>query len=287
MKIYSDFDLTNYNSYRINSVCKRAIFFDSENEIVEYFSKTSLDNCVVLGNGNNVILTKNRYENDFIIFNGNYNSYAFCANESQLRAEAGMLLSDLSLLALKHSLTGLEVFYDIPSSLGGAVVMNAGASGEEIKDVLSFVRFLDLETNKVREFSKSEISFEYRNSYFQKNKNNIVLSAKIDLIPGDRGSIETKMNLIRDQRWLKQPREFPNAGSVFKRPPGYFVGAIIDNLNLKGLVVGGAKISEKHGGFIINFNKASGSDIVKIIDHVRELVLREFGVELEIEQRLI
>jgi len=165
--------------------------------------------------------------------------------------------------------------------------MNAGASGEEIKDVLVKVRYLDLEDFNVKEIYKKDISFEYRNSFFQRNTDKVVLKAWLKLQPKDRTVIREKMETIKTQRWAKQPKEYPNAGSVFKRPNGYYVGAIIDQLGLKGYRVGGAKISEKHGGFIINYDNATGQDVLDIIKEVKRKVKQKFNLELEVEQRVI
>src|SRR5690606_34378752 len=190
-------------------------------------------------------------------------------------------------LACEKGLSGVEIFYDIPSSLGGAIVMNAGASGEEIKDVLVKVRYLDRSNMQVKEIHKEDMGFEYRNSFFQRNKDKIVLKAWLKLAPKEKFLVRGKMEAIKAQRWAKQPKEFPNAGSVFKRPAGYYVGAIMDELGLKGFTVGGAKISEKHGGFIINFDNCSGKDIIAIITEVKRQVMEKYDVDLEIEQRII
>ena len=165
--------------------------------------------------------------------------------------------------------------------------MNAGASGEEIKDVLEKVIYLDLKDGKTKEILKENMSFEYRNSFFQKNTDKIVLRAFLKLRPGNKETIALKMENIKASRWLKQPKAFPNSGSVFKRPKGFYVGAIMDDLNLKGFTIGGAKISEKHGGFIINHNNASGLDILKIIEHVKSKVKEAYNLDLEVEQRVI
>ncbi|MFV0221281.1 UDP-N-acetylmuramate dehydrogenase [Empedobacter falsenii] len=283
MKVFDNFDLTNYNSYKVKSIGKRVYFPENENDIIELF-RLSKD-YILLGSGHNIILSKDYYEDPIIIFNGNYNLINCEANE--LEVEAGALMEDVSKIALSNSLSGLEIFYDIPSSLGGAVVMNAGANGEEIKDVLVKVRYLDLQDLLIKEIYKEEISFEYRNSFFQKNTDKIVLKAWLKLNYSDFDKIEEKMHTIKVQRWEKQPKEFPNAGSVFKRPKGYFVGAIMDDLKLKGFAVGGAKISEKHGGFIINFNQASGKDIIELISAVNEKVYEKYQFKLEVEQRVI
>lgn len=284
MKTYKNFDLTNYNSYRIKSICSIAYFPENEQEVVELYK--NIKNFILLGSGHNIILAKEYYDIPFVIFNGNFDS-AEIIEQDLIVAEAGVFMTDLSVLCKTHSLSGIEVFYDIPSSLGGAVVMNAGASGEEIKDVLVKVRYLDLVDLQIKEIFKEDMDFEYRNSFFQRNTNKIVLKAWLKLVKADNGFVTNKMETIKKQRWSKQPKEFPNAGSVYKRPKGFYVGAMIDELKLKGFTIGGARVSEKHGGFIINFNNATGQNILDIIKYVKKKVQERFHVDLEVEQRVI
>lgn len=285
MKIIENLDLTVYNSYRIKSKCSRAYFPNTEEEVISFYRNNS--SFVLLGSGHNVILSKEYYDTDFLIFNGNFQNSTINSETGCIQAEAGITMLKLSELALEHGLSGLEIFYDIPSSLGGAVVMNAGASGEEIKDVLRKVRYLDLADMAIKEIYKEDMGFDYRNSFFQRNTDKVILKVWLQLTHKEKSHIKKKMELIKAQRWAKQPKEFPNAGSVFKRPKGYYVGALIDDLNLKGFTIGGAKISEKHGGFIINHNNAKGQDIIDIITEVKRLVKEKFNVELEVEQRII
>lgn len=285
MKIISNLDLTTYNSYRVRAKCKRAFFPDSESDVVKIFSEYRDTKKIILGSGYNVIFSKEYYEEDFVIFSGNFQNVKFEGEEVEV--EAGMDLYTLSNLALKQELSGLEIFYDIPSSLGGAIVMNAGASGEDIRGLLLESRYFDPTDGQVYTILKDDIGFEYRNSFFQKRPHLIVLSAKLLLKKGKYDDIYEKMELIKEQRWAKQPKEFPNAGSVFKRPKGYFVGAIMDELGLKGFGFGGAKVSEKHGGFIINYNNASGEDIINTIEGVQERVFQKYGFRLDVEQRII
>jgi len=285
MKVFDNFDLTNYNSYRVHSSCKRAIFLESEKDVFDYYSANKDTEKVLLGSGHNIILSKDYYEQDFVIFNGNFSTIT--VENDVIEAEAGAEMLEISNVAHQNALSGVEIFYDIPSSLGGAIVMNAGASGEEIKDVLVKVRYLDLADMDIKEIVKEEMGFEYRNSFFQRNTDKIVLRAWLRLQPSEKESILSKMESVKKARWEKQPKDLPNAGSVFKRPPGYYVGAIMDELGLKGFTVGGAKISEKHGGFIVNFNEATGHDIVALIKETQAKVFAKFGVMLEIEQRII
>lgn len=285
MKIYTDFNLTNFNSYRIKAHCKTAFLPENEKDIIELYKK--LDSYLLIGSGHNIILAKEYYDTNFVIFNGNYNNIIIDNKKGIIEAESGATMLEISELALLNSLSGLEIFYDIPSSLGGAVVMNAGASGEEIKDVLLKVRYLDLADMQVKEISKKEIEFEYRNSFFQRNTDKVVLKVWLQLKKGDAVTIKEKMENIKTQRWVKQPREFPNGGSVYKRPKGMYVGPMLEELNLKGFTIGGAQVSEKHSGFIINIGSATGEDILNLIKHIQKRVLDSFKVNLVVEQRII
>lgn len=289
MKIIENFDLTLFNSYKITAFCKRAFFPESIEDFIEIFTNCKFgDNKIIIGGGYNLILSKDYYENDFILIGDSFASLNIDdLSEGIIVGEAGVSTLKLSNFALDNGLSGLETFYDIPSSLGGAVVMNAGASGEEIKDILVKVLYLDLVDMTLKEISKEEIGFQYRNSFFQINSDKLVLKAWLKLSKEDPVNIKNKMDSVRVSRWAKQPRDFPNAGSVFKRPAGYYVGPMIEELSLKGFTIGGAQISEKHGGFIINIGGASGEDILGIIKVVRDKVIERFGVTLEIEQRII
>jgi UDP-N-acetylmuramate dehydrogenase len=208
-------------------------------------------------------------------------------NGTEIVAEAGVTLEQLSETAFQHSLSGCEIFYDIPSSVGGAVVMNAGTKDGEIKDIIIKVRYLDLADLVIKEILIDEIEFEYRNSFFQKHTDKLVLKTWFKLTYGEKDKIKAKMENYKQIRWLKQPRNLPNCGSVFKRPKGIFVGPMLDDLGLKGFTIGGAKISEKHSGFIVNIGNASSQDILQIIKEVQKRVKEKFGIELEVEQKII
>ena len=285
MKTFQNFDLTNYNSYRIQASCANAFFPENEEDIRYVFQQRTDVRKVLIGSGHNIILAKDHYEEDFIIFADTFNHVS--VRGDVIEAEASTTMLTLSMLALEHRLSGLEIFYDIPSSLGGAIVMNAGAGGEEIKDVLLSVRYYDPALDVFGDISKEEINFEYRNSFFQRNPRLIVTKATLQLTHGNPLTIVEKMEMTKAARWAKQPKDHPNAGSVFKRPPGRFVGPMIDELGLKGHAHGGAKVSEKHSGFIINYNQATGHDIISLITDVKSRVLEKFGVDLEVEQRII
>lgn len=285
MKIAYNFNLKDYNSYQIKSVCKKAFFPENENDLLKLFDLKK--DYILLGGGYNVILSKEYYDSEFIIFNGNFDAIEVKKNEGIISAESGATIFDVSEIAEKNGLKGVEFFYDIPSSVGGAVVMNAGTKEGETQNILKKVRYLDLIDMKIKEKNNAELELEYRNSFFQKQKNKIILKAWFQLSKGDRTVIRSVMEASKKRRWERQPRELPNGGSVFKRPPGRYVGPMIDELGLKGFTIGGAQISKKHSGFIVNVNNAKGSDILKIIKHAQAKVKETFKVDLEIEQRII
>lgn len=283
MRVYRKFDLTDYNSYKIHSICDEVFFPDTENDVIDLYRKRN--DYVILGGGNNVIFSKNHYNIPFIIFNNNFCNVSI--KKDIIEAEAGVMMETLSCITLDNGLSGLEIFYDIPASLGGAVFMNAGSGGEEIKDILTKVKFLDLSDMQIKEIEVEDINFQYRNSFFQQNKNILILKVWLKLQKKDKGEISTKMEKLKQQRWIKQPREFPSAGSVFKRPQGYYVGQMVEELGLKGFKIGGAMVSEKHAGFIVNTGNATGSDIFALIETIQRNVRNKFGIDLIVEQRII
>ena len=165
--------------------------------------------------------------------------------------------------------------------------MNAGTKEGETKNILQRVRYLDLDDMLVKEKKNEELELEYRNSFFQKNKNKIILKAWFQLTPGIKTEIRQIMDESKTRRWSRQPREYPNSGSVFKRPPGKFVGPMLDELGFKGYIIGGAQVSEKHSGFIVNIDNAKGKKKKKIINEIQKQVKEVFNIDLEVEQRVI
>ena len=200
-------------------------------------------------------------------------------------AGAGALLSKVAAEALKHSLTGFEFAAGIPGTLGGALVMNAGAYGGEIKDVLISAKVLTTE-GEVVELSAGELDLSYRHSCIPE-KEYIVLEATIALEEGNEEAIREMMADFRGRRIDKQPLEYPSAGSTFKRPEGYFAGKLIQDAQLRGYTVGGAQVSEKHCGFVINKGGATAADVCKLIEDVKHIVYDKFQVELEPEVKMI
>lgn len=278
-------NLESFNAYRIPAVCKEAYFPQTEDDVSEFICSFKKQAFYILGNGNNVILAKEYYDAPFLILNKCFEKIEI--DNDIIVAESGATLLDISRLAQQHGLTGLEEFYDIPSSVGGAVIMNAGNKNTEIKDILVKVRYINLLTGEVKEASSGELDFSYRNSLFQNSTNLLVLKAWFKLTKDDPEKIQSRMETAKKMRWEKQPREYPNCGSVFKRPEGRFVGPMIDELGLKGFTIGGAQISAKHSGFIVNVGNASGADILAVINEIKVRVKNHFDVDLEVEQRII
>ncbi|MCH5188954.1 MAG: UDP-N-acetylmuramate dehydrogenase [Oscillospiraceae bacterium] len=245
-----------------------------ENEI-EYF---------ILGNGSNVLVRDGGIDGAVIRLGSDLSKITLL-DETTIFAEAGAGLKSICKFALEHSLSGLEFAYGIPGTLGGAVYMNAGAYGGEMKDVLCSVSHID-ENGELGELSKENLNLSYRHSAYAEN-GFVITSAVIKLQKGNYEDIKAKMNELLSKRKEKQPIEYPSAGSTFKRPEGYFAGALIEDCNLKGKEIGGAQVSEKHAGFIINKNKATASDILNLIEFVQDEVFKKHGVHLETEVKII
>lgn len=203
----------------------------------------------------------------------------------KIKAGAGMLLSRTANRAAKHGLAGMEFAAGIPGTIGGAVVMNAGAYGGEMKDIIESVTVLDAEGNE-KELRQEDLELGYRKSCILKN-GYIVTKAVLKLSRGNEQEINARMAELREKRLEKQPLEFPSAGSTFKRPNGHYAGKLIMDAGLKGYQVGGAQVSEKHCGFVINKNEATAKDICQLIHDVSEKVKQQFGVTLEPEVKMI
>lgn len=286
IKFEEKFNIKEYNAYRINAICAKVWFPTNETELTTIYKENrGKKKIFIIGNGNNIILSKEYYEEEFIILNGCFDTIEIAGVE--INAESGATLQELSQIALENSLSGLEIFYDIPSSIGGAVVMNAGTKDGEISDILVKVRYLDLDDMQIKEIARGNIGFGYRKSFFHTHDNKIVLKTWLKLKRGNQDEIKNKMVQYKETRWAKQPREYPNCGSVFKRPPGRFVGPMLDELGMKGFTIGGARISKKHSGFIVNTGDATGQDILDIIRETQKRVKERFDVILEVEQRII
>ncbi len=239
---------------------------------------------IIIGNGSNVLVTDAGIHG-IVIKIGRDISKMEMLDETTIYCEAGASLKALCMFAYHHSLSGLEFAYGIPGTLGGAVYMNAGAYGGEMKDVLYSVSHIDDLAN-VGTRQKDELDLGYRHSVYTDNGYTIT-SAVLKLKKADKKAIKEAMDDKLQRRKDKQPLEYPSAGSTFKRPEGYYAGALIENCGLKGYTVGGAQVSEKHAGFVINKGGATATDVVNLIKDVQRIVFEKHNVMLETEVKII
>ena len=205
-------------------------------------------------------------------------------DENIIVASAGLHLAKVAYLAMEHSLAGFEFVWGIPGNIGGAVFMNAGAYDGEIKDIIVSSNYID-QNNNEGVILKEDMGLGYRKSVYMEN-GFIITAAKFELKKGNQADIKNKMDEFMQRRKTKQPLEYPNVGSIFKRPKGNFAGTLIDKCGLKGKSIGGAMVSEKHAGFIVNTGSATAKDVMTLIDFVRDEVFRQTGYDLEPEVRI-
>lgn len=238
----------------------------------------------LLGNGSNILFADEGYNGAVLAISSMQDAVE--VHGTQLTAGAGVRLSTLCKTALEHGLTGLEFAYGIPGTVGGAVYMNAGAYGGELKDVLESVTFLD-DNLQLRTLPAADLAMGYRTSIFEQNPGWCILSVTVVLHRGDGAAVLAKMQELLGKRKEKQPLEWPSAGSTFKRPVGAFAGKLIEDCGLRGFTVGGAQISEKHCGFVINRGGATCADVVALTEQVRQIVEARTGFVLEREIRVV
>ncbi len=239
---------------------------------------------LVIGNGSNLLVTDGGI-NGVVIKIGSKLSMLELIDETTIYCQAGASMKSLCMFALENSLSGLEFAYGIPGTLGGAVYMNAGAYGGEMKDVLHSCQHIT-ENGELGTFQNEELDLGYRHSAYTDNGYTI-LSAILKMKKGNKAEIKRAMDENLGKRKEKQPLEFGSAGSTFKRPEGYFAGALIEQSGLKGYTVGGAQVSEKHAGFVINKDGATATDVITLIRDVQNKVYERFGVMLETEVKII
>lgn len=237
----------------------------------------------ILGNGSNLLVSDEGYRGVVIQIYKNMNEIICEGN--RITAQAGALLATIARKAMETSLTGFEFAGGIPGTAGGAAVMNAGAYGGELKDVLVEATVLK-DTGEISLIPVSELEMGYRTSIIKKN-DYIVLEIVIELEKGNQENIKARMRELTEQRTSKQPLEFPSAGSTFKRPEGYFAGKLIMDAGLRGYKVGGAQVAEKHCGFVINAGDATAEDVLQLMRDVKRIVKEQFGVELEPEVKML
>ena len=250
-------------------------------QLVKFVKKNDMP-LTVIGNASNLIVRDGGIAGLVLIVTG-MNQIKVEGNN--VVAQAGATYIKTTQVARDHSLTGLEFAAGIPGSIGGAVFMNAGAYGGETKFAVKSATIM-LPTGEIQELTNEELDFGYRHSSVQDN-HGIVLEATFELKPGDKEEITAQMDELNARRAAKQPLELPSCGSVFKRPTGYFAGKLIHDAGLQGYTSGGAQVSKKHAGFIVNIDNGTATDYLNVIHHVQEVVKNKFGVSLETEVRII
>lgn len=237
----------------------------------------------IVGNGSNMLVLDKGIRG--VVLNFAENMSSIKAEENRIIASAGALLKDVANFAAEKSLTGMEFACGIPGSIGGAVFMNAGAYGGEMKNVVDVVRTIN-GLGELKTYMHDELRLGYRHSIFQEN-GEVICEVELALTAGSKAEIKNKIADYTDRRESKQPLEMPSAGSTFKRPEGYFAGTLIEQTGLKGLTVGGAQVSTKHAGFVVNIGSATAADVINLIHEVQRRVKAAHGVDLQPEVRLI
>lgn len=285
-QVIKDASMKKYTSFKCGGNAKVLIIpnsADSLKNIIAFCSSKGVK-PLIIGNGSNLIVT-DKGINGVVIKIGSQMSKIELVDETTIFCESGASLKSLCMFALENSLSGLEFAYGIPGTVGGAVYMNAGAYGGEMKDVLYSCTHID-SNGEIGEILQERLNLGYRRSAYTDN-GFTVISAVMKLKKAEKSEIKEAMDDKLRRRKEKQPLEYPSAGSTFKRPEGYFAGALIEESGLKGYTVGGAQVSEKHAGFVINKGDATSTDVINLIHDVQRIVFEKHGVLLETEVKIV
>ena len=276
--------LSNYTYTKTGGPADLLVFPRSVEEVQRVLAAVKQENLplTVLGNASNLIVKDGGIRGLVMILT---DMQELVLEGKQLKAASGAALIEASRQAATAGLTGLEFACGIPGSIGGAIYMNAGAYGGEVKDVISQVQTMTRD-GQLKTYAGADCDFSYRHSRFQEG-DEVILGVTFDLAPGDQSTIDSKVAELTHLRQSKQPLEYPSCGSVFKRPEGYFAGKLIQDAGLQGYQVGGAQVSTKHAGFIVNVDHATATDYLEVIEHIRLVVWARTGVFMEPEVRII
>ena len=279
--ILLDEPMSRHTTFRLGGEAKCLLKIKDKGQLVKlipYLQITGQD-YYILGNGSNLLVGDKGYSGFIVKLDGSMGSASI--SDRRMTVPAGMLLSKAAAIAREHSLTGMEFASGIPGTVGGGIVMNAGAYGGEMKQVVESVEVMNRE-GEILVLDNDTMEFGYRTSVI-KNRPFIVLETVLKLQTGNRVEIDAKTEELSVKRREKQPLEFPSAGSTFKRPEGYYAGKLIMEAGLRGFSIGGAQVSDKHCGFIVNTGGATAADVRKVIEEVQKRVEEKFGVRLERE----
>ena len=273
--------LAEYTTFRFGGACRALISINSAEsaaKLIKYMKEKSV-RYDVIGRGSNLIVSDEGYDGIILLFGNDFSGIEI--NGNTIRCKAGTLLASVCVNAQQSSLTGMENLFGIPGTVGGALFMNAGAYGSEMKDIVISAEYID-ENGEIRTMKKDEMNLSYRHSIFS-DSDYIITSVTIELSDGNSDEIKAHMTECMAKRSSKQPLEYPSAGSTFKRPEGSYASLLIDQCGLKGFTCGGAMVSEKHSGFVINKGFATCSDVLELCDKVKAIVKEKTGYELELE----
>jgi UDP-N-acetylmuramate dehydrogenase len=280
--------MKNHTSFRVGGPADIFVTPESTSmldEVLKICKKEDIP-YFVMGNGTNLIVRDNGIRGVVIKTQDKFNKYSIYDDlDNVIEAEAGALISRLSSIALEHGLSGLEFASGIPGTLGGAVTMNAGAYGGEMKDVVIKTQYISSE-GKIEILEGEQHQFGYRTSFIQK-EGGIALKSWIKLCRDDKTKIQERIECMAAKRGKSQPLDMPSAGSVFKRPEGYYTAPLIEECGLKGYNIGGAQVSLKHCGFIVNTGNATEQNIIDVINHIQRTIKNRYNLELETEVKII
>lgn len=284
-EIFLDEPMKKHISFKVGGPADFLVKPKNEEQIKKLITLLKSENIpyIVVGNGSNLLVKDGGIRGVVIKISDNFNNFE--VKDKTVFAQSGALLSLMGRAVLNNNLTGFEFAAGIPGTLGGAIAMNAGAYGGEMKDIIKSVRLMD-EKGNIFELKNEEMEFGYRKSILSK-KDYIVLSAVFELQEGNYDEIKNYMRELTKSRVTKQPLNLPSAGSTFKRPEGHFAAKLIEDSGLKGLTLGKAQVSDKHAGFVVNLGNAKAKDILDLIDVVKSTVYSKFGVMLEEEVKIL
>ena len=285
-RVLVDEPMANHTSFRIGGPADALVLVDNEEELASVLDIVKASEHIIIGNGSNFLVADEGYPGIMIKLQGKFDRAEILEDGVSVRAGGAMLLSNLSAMLTENGLSGFEFASGIPGSVGGAIFMNAGAYGMEMKDIVKSVRLLKPDGSAVIERSNEEMGFSYRHSSIQED-GLIVLSVEYKFERDETDLIKARVRELQEKRNSKQPVNFPSAGSTFKRPASGYAAALIDEAGLRGCSVGAAQVSEKHTGFIVNNGGATANDVLELMRHVRKVVYEKSGIMLEPEVRLI
>ncbi len=286
MKRLTNVDMRQYTSFKAGGAAKEMVIVETIEELQEVLQELHKTerNWLMLGNGSNTLISDKGFDGLVVKLGNGFGHIA--VEDNCLICGTAVLMSVVAKAALREGLTGFEPMSGIPGSLGGAVFMNAGAYGGEMKDIVESVTLVSRDGETVRTVKGEDMDFSYRHSILEET-GEVAVSVTLKMNKGNPDEIAAQMQELMKRRNEKQPVQYPSAGSFFKRPTGYFAGKLVQDAGLKGLTVGGAQVSELHSGFIINKGDATATDIIDLMHLVQNTVYDKFGVKLEPEVRII